>query len=281
MAQSSIKDRQFHLFPYLPVEIRLQIWEYFALPAHPALHVITVPLEACFTRRHISRDYVTTIRALMQVNQESRICVLHGNEMVIRVKSPAKGIPGFRRISFSLSPNYFFANPKKDIFHIRSHNYPPRSFTQPPPHYFTSIYKDTWYLSKITNLMVHEDFFQLDAIDSGRVPEHTTLLMSAMNQLQRIAITIVKGPTLSNCLLNERRCGNQCEKNEFGFNLVHQTPIRCRCTSEVKYFLSQNFLDSAKVLADKASMLTALLGRSIEMSVVVPYPEFIGRSTDI
>ncbi|KAI0021972.1 hypothetical protein F4780DRAFT_736305 [Xylariomycetidae sp. FL0641] len=139
--------------PRLPTELRLMVWNLYALPRGPVTHVFELNLHG-----HLSSvdtgclpdpDAFDVIRNLMQVNQEARHEVLQGRELVkpvnpsqwpLKIWFPSDGStpPGW------LSQGYMFVNWELDLISLEGSR--PRSIG---PLFFDAI-----FLSKVRFLAV-------------------------------------------------------------------------------------------------------------------------------
>ncbi|KAI0153111.1 hypothetical protein GGR57DRAFT_513345 [Xylariaceae sp. FL1272] len=120
----------FMLFGKLPAELRLAVWECYALPSTPMVHTF------CLSHSHDSQNnaYITSksvdvplhrheffmVRALMQTNREARTAILQGRKLQLwhyasYVVTPYPWEPRQEYIYRKL----FFVDWEKDLFHLK------------------------------------------------------------------------------------------------------------------------------------------------------------------
>ncbi|KAI1349578.1 hypothetical protein F5Y01DRAFT_327337 [Xylaria sp. FL0043] len=130
-----MSEPSFPKFNLFPTELRLAVWNYYALPRTPLLWSVSYrgsvgELLFCpfgLKGRTINPLMLPTMRALMKVNREAREAVLAGRELQ-RVKQGGYRVTTFLNMVVNQSAmrrrqiemhNFFFVNWDIDVFYFR------------------------------------------------------------------------------------------------------------------------------------------------------------------
>ncbi|KAI0834256.1 hypothetical protein F5Y06DRAFT_174226 [Hypoxylon sp. FL0890] len=156
--------KSFPLFFRLPAEIRLMVWEYFALSKAPIIYICRYGPSTYFspgyqwfgTRTSFESIHFTTVRSLMQVNREARNAILNTMQLC---KLPDRS---------HLEDQVLFVDWEKDTFWFQ-----PMSLPSHP------ILRETTYKRRIRNIA-----FDIPSLDEpSRVPHATKVRVHRICQV--------------------------------------------------------------------------------------------------
>ncbi|CAJ2503039.1 Uu.00g104330.m01.CDS01 [Anthostomella pinea] len=201
-------------FNDLATELRLMIWEIYALPDAPLLHVISSTKRQLTSFNMLNCKHIPTIRSLMQVNQESRQAVL-GSRQLVRFPGGSAwaafyGVgqqrSGCSSPALQILYPFFFVNWEKDMFLLDDH-----------PDWFP-----TWpiFNTNVRNMnidaLAHQGTYWLGPPGYGLTFGETMDRMLPWNQLaslRRLSLVFRRGVVRIEC------SAPRPERNEFGFDL--------------------------------------------------------------